>query len=236
MRHSRWSRLGIGWDRLRGRILIVVVGGVRVASGGVLRLKDRLMAACRSARVRIGLELTLIATMLLCCLFLYVPRLYLSQRARAEELAGVAASLADDAEDRRERDFYRHEAAWYRARGREILWRSLCCAIHPGYGPNGRDEQTDPELTRLDLAMRERLDTHGFGWSRYYALAECQAARARDLMAYDSEMLREGAWDRASHEHLDLIERIESLICKARYYRRALAHPWEPFLEHPPTW
>ena len=139
-------------------------------------LRDDLATAWRAAKVRLLTELAVLAVTATVAssygLSAHMPQIYLGQLHGSDHLAQVAAGYARSADGAAGREFFRREAAWYRRQSRDILWHAIRYALCPGYGPGGRDEQSDVELTMRDLATRERLDRHGDGWSQYPWLAE----------------------------------------------------------------
>jgi hypothetical protein len=197
-------------------------------------LRNDLTTAWRTARARLFIEIAIIAIALPCGLMRDVPQIYLAQSTRAARLAQIAAVRGRSAGSEEEREFARREAAWYRAQSREIYWRAIGYALRPGYGPNGRDEQSDAELTIRDLAARERLDRHGFGWSRYQWLAENHSRRAEEL----SEFLREIKEAKSNRSCFDLSSLKRELDWHSRleqYYLAAASRPWEPLQDNAPN-
>jgi hypothetical protein len=188
-------------------------------------LRNDLATAWRTARVRLLIEIAIVVITLPYGLLLHVPQIYFGQSARAAHLARIAAGRARSAESKEVREFYRGEAAWYRGQSREIYWRAIRYALRPGYGPNGRDEQSDVELTIRDLATRERLDRHGFGWSRYQWLAEDHAREAGESERVVRE-INEGKLDRTCFDLSFAKREVEWHKRMEQYYRRAASQPW----------
>lgn len=190
-------------------------------------LRNDLATAWRTARVRLLVEIAIVAIALPYGLRLHVPQIYLGNSTRAAHLAEIAARRVRSAGSEEERQFYRREAAWYHGQSREIYWRAIWYALYPGYGPNGRDEQSDVELTIRDLATRERLDQHGFGWSRYQWLAEHHALAAGESKRVVRDV-SEGELDAARIDLNFYKRQIEWNNRMEQYYLRTLSHPWEP--------
>lgn len=171
-----------------------------------------------------------IAVMVLAYDFLhYVPKIYFGQSGHAARLAQIASGRAHSAKSKKERVFYRREAAWYRVQSYEICWREFWYALRPGYDLELRDEESDAELTIRDLATRERLDQHGFGWSRYQRLAENHAEAAAEE---SKRLLHQRAADDSDVD--DLKRLIEWHSRSEQYYLRAASHPWETLPAEPP--
>jgi hypothetical protein len=197
-------------------------------------LLNDLATAWRTARVRILIEILVIAITLPYGLLLHVPQIYFGHSARAARLAQIAAARSRSAESEEEREFYRRETAWYRAQSRGIFWRAIRYALYPGYGPGRRDEQRDAELTIRDLETRELLELHGFGWSRYQWLAENHSQRAEDLRERLGH-IEEGKWDVSCFELKSLKRELDWHSRMEQYYLSAAGHPWRPLQDDLPN-
>lgn len=162
-----------------------------------------------------------------------VPRLYMSQSERAARLCAVAAQRAHTSPSQAERLFFAREAAWYRQQSRDIYWRAVRYALRPGYGPNGEDEQSDVALTIRDLANRERLDQHGFGWSRYQWLAEEHARAAEERKGW-LDYSREQGWELSPSDREELLRDIAWHRRMEQVYLSAAARPWAAVPEERP--
>ena len=190
--------------------------------------------ASSATRMRLFIEVAVLAWLLLVGLPINPPQIYMLQSTRAENLAEVAARRARYTGSNEEREFYRREAAWYRGQSRGIYWRAIWYGLGPGYGPHGRDEQSDVTLTIRDLATGEQLDQHGFGWSWYQLLAEDHARGTRQWKGFLHEF-RPGKWDSAGFDLNSIKRNIDWHKEMEQYYLRALSHPWEALPPEPPS-